>query len=94
MKNVKQFVHHGKPYLVIEGDEVAKMGKTQLAALTWGQFKNRLKKNEGESMGIELQSILEGMKRLRAASSKIRETESELTFYNRYRKSANTKIYP
>ena len=26
------------------------------------------------------------MKRLRAASSKIRETESELTFYNRYRK--------
>ncbi|GAB6658678.1 hypothetical protein bcgnr5416_01590 [Bacillus cereus] len=32
-------------------------------------------------MGIELQSILEGMKRLRAASSKIRETESELTFF-------------
>ncbi|KAB2444715.1 tRNA modification GTPase [Bacillus luti] len=40
-----------------------------------------MKKNEGESMGIELQSILEGMKRLRAASSKIRETESELTFF-------------
>ncbi|MEB9078813.1 tRNA modification GTPase [Bacillus cereus] len=28
-----------------------------------------------------MQSILEGMKRLRAASSKIRETESELTFF-------------
>ena len=80
MKNVKQFVHHGKPYLVIEGDEVAKMGKTQLAALTWGQFKNRLKKNEGESMGIELQSILEGMKRLRAASSKIRKLNQSLLF--------------
>ena len=93
MKSVKQFIHHGKPYLVIEGDEVAKMGKIQLASLTWGQFKKRLKKNEGESMGIELQSILEGMKRLRA-SSKIRETESELTFYNRYRKSENTKVHP
>ncbi|MGE0999655.1 tRNA modification GTPase, partial [Bacillus sp. Gnz1/3] len=32
-------------------------------------------------MGIELQSILEGMKRLRAASSNIRENESELTFF-------------
>lgn len=42
LKNVKQFVHHGKPYLVIEGDEVAKMGKTQLAALTWGQFKKSI----------------------------------------------------
>ncbi|MGR5907321.1 DUF4317 family protein [Bacillus paranthracis] len=42
LKSVKQFIHHGKPYLVIEGDEVAKMGKIQLASLTWGQFKKAI----------------------------------------------------
>ncbi|MEJ9127540.1 hypothetical protein P4I92_28425, partial [Bacillus cereus] len=42
LKNIKQFVHHGKPYLVIEGDEAAKMGTKKLAALTWGQLKKAI----------------------------------------------------
>lgn len=42
LKNIKQFVHHGRPYLVIEGDEAAKMGNIQLASLTWGQFKKAI----------------------------------------------------
>ena len=39
VENIKQFVHHGRPYLVIEGDEAAKMGNIQLASLTWGNLK-------------------------------------------------------